>query len=718
MKYLAHKSEDGREQSLIEHLEGTSKLAALFADCFGQSITAKYVGLFHDIGKYSVGFQNRIQNNGPKVDHSSAGAQIIKNPLAAFCIAGHHNGLMNLGSVYAEGTLKNRLNKELNGILDFSAWKNDLDITIPNLNCELSKFGCQDSFGGMLLTRMLFSCLVDADFLDTEAFMSNQKVIRGNFDGLNVIYERYIAYIKGFGNPTTPINIKRSEILNECLSAAEKPEGLYSLTVPTGGGKTLSSLGFAIKHAIKYNKKRIIYVIPFTSIIEQTADIFREVVGKNNVVEHHMNVDYDKDESLTEKEIENFKLATENWDAPIIVTTNVQFFDSLFSNKVSKCRKLHNIADSVLVFDEAQMIPNEFLLPCIRVIDELVKRYRVTAVLCTATQPSFESVLQIEEVKKCFPEHFDIKEICSDTQELYNFFKRVTYSQETYENINELVSNINGFKQVLCIVNSKKTAQTIFASLNGEKCYHLSTSMFPQHRRQILAEIRDCLKLGLKCKVIATSLVEAGVDLDFPVVFRETAGLDNIIQAAGRCNREGKYGLETSIVHVFEIQNEVKVPPYMRLPKEVTDIIKRDHQDISSVEAIKSYFKQLHEYKGQGLDAKCIIKQCNDTSSFPFRDIAKQFKLINDDSICVLIPYDEEAEAIVQELRNGIRTRALLRKAGQFVVNVYEQQYEKLFGQGAIEKIDDNISLLTDVKLYNDKTGLNVNIESGIGIFL
>ena len=709
MKYLGHKSDDGenREQSLLEHLAGTSALCEEFAAGFGMDYMGKLLGLYHDIGKYSRGFQRRIQEDGPKVDHSTAGAQIFWEyfePLS-FCIAGHHTGLMNLGvdGDLENGTLQARMNKKLIGSLDYSAYKTEL----PVLNIDNEQFpDFNDAYQAMLYVRMLFSCLVDADYLDTESFMQPKALVRGDFDNLELLYKRYKDYVAKWGEPVSKINKKRTEIREECIAAAHGAEGLYSLTVPTGGGKTIASLGFALEHAMTHkNKQRIIYVIPYTSIIEQTADVFRDVVGSKNVVEHHMNVDYeDTEENLPEnKKIENEqkKLATENWDAPIIVTTNVQFFESLHAKKTSRCRKLHNIANSIVIFDEAQMLPNEFLLPCVQTIEELVMAYHVTAVLCTATQPSLDK----------FCHQNKPKEICKDVAELYDFFRRVKYESITFADNEALVNKLNEQAQALCIVNSKKTAQQIYDGLSGEGCYHLSTFMYPEHRRRVLAEVKERLQKNLPCKLVATSLVEAGVDLDFPTVFRELAGLDSIIQAAGRCNRENKRSAEESIVYVFELQaSDTRIPSFVRQPREVAQMIIRDFADIASVEAIKTYFDRLHDYKGEGLDLRKIISRSSD---LPFSDIADDFKLIDDTGRSVFIPCDEESKKLLAQLREGVRNRSLLRKAEKYVVNVYENQFLKLQGIGAIEVLDENISILLEEKLYSDNKGLIVDIVGG-----
>lgn len=715
VEYLAHKSDDGREQILIEHLVGTAILSSKFATTFGLSDLAYNIGLYHDLGKYSPGFQNRILNDGPKVDHSSAGAKeiISKLPLGAFCIAGHHGGLMNKGSKFSldDGTLYSRVQKKLAGKLDYSVFRKEARLleNIPEMHKKSMQFCDNDFFSYMLLTRMLFSCLVDADFLDTEKFMCNGSVLRGRFNTVSEIYQRYNAYIATFNSEKNAINNKRNEILEECLSAAEGQEAIYTLTVPTGGGKTISSLGFALKHAVLQKKSRIIYVIPYTSIIEQTADVFKDIVGSNNVLEHHMNVDYDKDEELTDEDKERYKLATENWDAPIIVTTNVQFFESLFANKVSRCRKLHNIANSVIIFDEAQMLPNDYLKPCVKAIEELVVKYKVTAVLCTATQPSLEAL---------FSKNVSLKEICKDVNDLYEFFRRVSYQQEKYADIDELVCAINRHKRVLCIVNSKKTAQDIFDKLDEVGRYHLSTFMVPNHRRSVLEKIRGCLKDGNEtCRVVATSLVEAGVDLDFPMVYREISGLDSIIQAAGRCNREGKNAYQESLVHVFEFERDnVSVPSFIRLPVEVTSSIRQKFTDIASLEAIKQYFQELHELRGEGLDAKDIISRSD--ASLPFKDIARDFVLIGNSGRSVFVPYDEKSKELLQQLKCGVRNRGLMRVVGQYVVTIYENQFQKLAGQGALELLDESLCVLNDMERYDREKGLIIDMDNGVGVFI
>lgn len=711
MEYLGHKTEDGRIQLLLDHLQGTARLCSEFVSDFAPVELGNILGMYHDVGKYSPGFQHRIKDNGPKVDHSTAGAQETKTfqPFP-FCIAGHHSGLMNMGTPISQddGSLWTRMKKKLSGNLDYSAYKEEVDIK-PNVCLEnLNRAFYSNFFSAMFFTRMLFSCLVDADFLDTEYFMSDGKIKRGGFSGIDELYKKFMDYVSSanFYPPKNEINRKRSEIRDRCLLVAQEKPGLYSLTVPTGGGKTLSSMGFALQHAVTHHKKRIIYVIPYTSIIEQTAEVFGNIFGSENVVQHHINVEYNDSDSNSVDERK--KLATENWDAPIIITTNVQFFESLYAKKTSRCRKLHNIVDSVVIFDEAQMIPNDYLLPCVKTIEELVKNYKVTAVMCTATQPSLNK----------FYDGLECREIYPDVQGLYDFFRRVRYQYIDMENLEQLGEKLNSHHQVLCITNSKKDAQQIFSLLEGESgTYHLSTFMYPEHRKRILKQIREDLKAGKKCRVVATSLIEAGVDVDFPVVYRETAGIDNVIQAGGRCNREGKNDKNKSIVYVYDLHKKGRaIPNFIKLPSSVAQSIWRDFPDPSSTEAIKAYFDQLHNFKGESLDKKGILK--NIDKAMKFADIAKDFRIIEEDEHAVFIPEGEEAQEILELLRRGVRNRNLLRKAGKYMVNLYDKQYNQLAGMGKLEELDLSISVLTDLSVYEKRIGLNIPMEEGLGLFV
>lgn len=505
MKYLAHRDQESeREQSLIDHLEKTAELAGQYAEAFGAYQWGYCAGLLHDIGKYSQEFQRRIRGSEEQVDHATAGAQLCHEKkgyysLLSYCIAGHHAGLADTGTRNDRSnmpTLYGRLKKQ---IPDYNAYKGE--IQIPQL-MELP-FVIQNrkeaGFASAMFIRMLYSCLVDADFLNTETFMNKGMTERDCGDSISVLYEKCMSGISGWlkNEDRNTINGRRTEILKHCLEMASKERGLFCLTVPTGGGKTMASLAFALKHAAEHGMNRVIYVIPYTSIIEQTAGIFAEKLGQKNVLEHHSNVDY-----TVSDELKSMQLAAENWDKPVVVTTNVQFFESMFSNRSSKCRKLHNVADSVIVFDEAQMLPTDYLKPCIAVMEQLIRHYRSSVVLCTATQPALQNL---------FSEDIGFRELCPGVDDQFAFFKRSKIRDLGRISGDSLVERLKNEYSALCIFNTKKTAQNMYQELRGEGVYHLSTAMYPVHRKQVLTEIRKRLDEKKRCIVLSTSLVEAGV---------------------------------------------------------------------------------------------------------------------------------------------------------------------------------------------------------------
>lgn len=673
------------------------------------------VGQAHDIGKYSELFQRRIRKEDVAADHSTAGAQqtaAILGPPAAYCIAGHHGGLPDGGArtdIPGQPTLCGRLKKQVPPYDAFSA-EVSLSPVQPQLPLVMGRGGFTVSFW----TRMLYSCLVDADHLDTEAFMQGATPPRGRVLETDGLLDRLEAYIKPWWDAKTALNHSRCEILRACLDAGALPPGLFTLTVPTGGGKTVSSLAFALRHAKAHGKRRIIYVIPFTSIIEQTADEFRRILGDENVLEHHSNVDYDDNEDFDE-EARRKKLATENWDMPVIVTTAVQFFESLFACKPSRCRKLHNLADSVIIFDEAQTIPLPYLKPCVRAIAELTVNYGASCVLCTATQPALEPLFR--EVSPALT----FREITPPVD--LSVFRRVTYSQAGRLSDQELAGRLNGHTQVLCIVGTRKQAQSVYDLLDEVGSFHLSTLMTPNHRRRVLAEIRQRLLNEKPCRVISTSLIEAGVDVDFPVVYRAEAGLDSEIQAAGRCNRNGKNSAERSLVYLFQPEEKytAQLPHAMKRPLEVARQVTRDCAALDAPETIRKYFTTLYQYAGPMLDQKGIVADLEagaQNGSYPFRSVGESFRLIESNTRTVLIPWSEDAKTLADRLRKGERSRALLRQAARESVNIYPPHFEALNARGALEILDEHISILTDMTLYSEQTGLALLADSGTGIFL
>lgn len=711
--YLAHtegeKTQIERWQTLYEHLHETAKLARNFAVSFGAASMAGIIGLMHDIGKYQRAFQRRIRGEAVQVDHSTPGAQeIVKTVgfIGAYCVAGHHGGLPDGGTkadASQEATLYARLSRQ--ELPEISVYHDEL--TLPPMERPAMKPLGAGGFSVSFFIRMLFSCLVDADYLDTERFMTDGSVQRGGYEPLSVLRERLKKHTAAFFPPKNELNAKRCQILCACEAAGEYQRGLYTLTVPTGGGKTLSSLAFALEHAVTHGMERVIYVIPYTSIIEQTARVFREILGEENVLEHHSSYEYDDHG----EEADPKRLAAENWDAPVIVTTNVQFFQSLFASKPSRCRKLHHIANSVVIFDEAQMLPQPYLLPCVRAIAELVANYRATCVLCTATQPSLGKLL---------PDEITMREICPDTEALYTFFRRVRYESLGMLSDDQLVERLLGHQQVLCIVSTRKQAQAVYQRMAGEGCYHLSTLMYPEHRSRTLDIIRARLKQGLSCRVIATSLVEAGVDVDFPVVYRAEAGLDSEIQAGGRCNREGNQALEDSVVYLFKPDVAYRLPAALRLPVEVGAVVAKQMEDIASPEAIKAYFDELHALKGSALDVARIVESFDQglrSMSFPFQTITDEFRIIDQETHSVLIPL-EEGKAVAAALRKGQRSRSLMRQAGRYSVSIYPQHAIALRAAGVLCDLDGGLSVLTDISRYNEMTGLTLAVEMGVGTFV
>jgi CRISPR-associated endonuclease/helicase Cas3 len=705
MKYIAHKTNE-QEQLLIDHLKGCSDLARSFACEFGADDIVSIIALFHDIGKYSYKFQKRIQGNNIQVDHSTAGGKLLyeKNKnfmglIAAYCIFGHHGGLPNGGSKSqpSAGELYARLEKETE---DYSDYINDLAGIDPNLNKPC--IDINNGFQAAFFTRMIYSCLVDADWIDTEKFMVGKQP-RGQCVEIADLWQKFKLSIEKYQSPECHLNVLRNELLHNCLDAANRKTGLFTLTAPTGSGKTISSMAFALKHAVLSGKRRIIYVVPYNTIIEQNAEVFEKILGTENILQHHSGITYDNDENSPEyKKL----LATENWDSPIIVTSSVRFFENLFSNRPSDCRKLHNITRSVIVFDEAQMIPLPYLVPCVETIKELVHNYQCTAVLATATQSSLESYFQ----------PIITTEIVRRPQYMYESFRRVTIDCLDGVLLSEqLVEIIKNHHQALCIVNTRRMAQELVSKIDGS--IHLSTTMYPLHRRRVLKMIREKLHTGEKCIVISTSIIEAGVDIDFPVVYREKAGLDSVIQAAGRCNREFKMNKDNSVVYVFETNGKQNSTIAQNIC--AYNHVEREFEDISSLEAIDEYFKQLRYIVGNNaLDRKSVVQLFNDginnAFSMPFDDVSKLFCMIEENTKTIYVLSD--APQLADRLRKNERNRQLFRELQKYSVSLYSSDYKLLKYQ--FEILDDEISLLENSELYSEIMGVRLSENGGYGVFL
>ena len=704
MNYIAHKRSetDNAEQLLIDHLVKVSELSGEFAECLELSEYAEIIGMMHDIGKYSNRFQERINGNDKiKVDHSTSGAQeAFKRRLliASFCIAGHHGGIPDIGGRADrenDSTLQGRLKRNTE---NYSAWIEEVDNS--KFKSIIEPFA-KDRIPYSFVIRFLFSCLVDADYLDTENFMSNGAVSRQSGDKLIDLLTLINKHIAKWQNPSGKLNILRTQMLNECIDVGlNSSDKLFTLTVPTGGGKTISSMAFALNYAVKHRKKRIIYVIPYTSIIEQNAEVFRKIFGTKNVLENHSNVDFKEIDEETKTQM---MLAAENWDSPIVVTTAVQFFESFFSNKPSKCRKIHNIADSVVIFDEAQMLPLDYLLPCATAIRQLAENYNSAVVLCTATQPNFQSILNLTDKNGS---KYQLTEICKSADDLTNDFKRVNFKYDGKLEDDEIVSELKQCNQVLCIVNKKAHAQKIYSMLGeSDENFHLSTYMCPAHRQKVIQEIRKRLDENKPCRVISTSLIEAGVDIDFPTVYRAVSGIDSILQAGGRCNRENKRNSAESVVHIF---NTDEVLSYQQINTDVAlDVINKYGDEIFLPEAVKMYFDNLYYYRDidkthKVFDKKEIIKSI---TNLEFESVAKKFKMIENDTKTLYISTEENRKEI-DDLRHGNYSKELFRKLQQYVVNLYERDFEKLDEACAVEYVDNSFYVLSDSNYYSHKTGI------------
>jgi CRISPR-associated endonuclease/helicase Cas3 len=715
-KFYAHSTDNPDKsdwQLLEDHLEGVAKLAEKFASVFGAGEWGRSAGLLHDAGKATSRFIERLEGSPKRVNHSTYGARHAQQSagklglLLSYAIAGHHGGLPDGGA--QETQLHFRL-KHDNVPSDVKLLPMVNEPSEVQLPFKITKESA--GFSLSFFTRMIFSCLTDADFLDTEAFCSPQKSKdrpvtqpENTLVELKSLLDQHLMALQSKAK-ITPVNSIRQQVLSQCRRAAALPAGFFSLTVPTGGGKTLSSLSFALDHAVVHGLDRIIYAIPFTSIIEQNAQVFQSVLGRENVIEHHCNY---KEKDKNEEDAYDRKrgLASENWDAPVVVTTNVQFFESLFAHKSSRCRKLHNIARSVIVLDEAQAIPTDYLEPCLAALRELVQYYQCTVILCTATQPALDDK---SSLRMALPH---VEEIIHKPSLLYQQLKRTDVSFMGTLTDECLAQRLNSEEQVLCIVSTKPQARAVFKQLSQQDgVFHLSTNMYPNHRREVLATIRERLKAGEVCRVVSTSLVEAGVDLDFPVVYRAMAGLDSIAQAAGRCNREGLLKQHGKVI-VFETEKQPSIPWMKRGITRANETLRAlPNAEPIGLDAMRRYFELLYDI--QELDKKGIMAKLNrplNTELYlPFKEVAQQFKFIEDDSTGVIIETEREAQKLVQQLRYSEHPRSVLRKLQQYTVSVRSRDFHELLKAGALELIDDQFPVLRNQSAYDKRVGLCVDM--------
>lgn len=720
MQCYAHSKENEPPenwQPLEEHLEQVAQLAARFAAPFGGEEWAYLAGLWHDLGKGTFPWQSFIRRANGVVDefaqfyeghptHADVGAQGLfeyseqAGKLMAYCIAGHHGGLPNW-SDSKQSALKSRLKKSHPAV--------QLPVSVPEFPEGLPFASDGDRFGFQLqfFARMLFSCLVDADYLDTEASLDEDRADwRFDYPDLMDLYEQFGEHFNALrkkADLTTIVNQQREIVLQDCLEKAGQRPGLFSLTVPTGGGKTLASLAFALEHAKKHRKRRIIYVIPFTSIIEQNAKVFREMLGDDAVLEHHCNFIPDCADWKT-------RLASENWDAPIVVTTNVQFFNSFYANKPSKCRKLHNVADSIVVFDEVQAIPVEKLKPCLEVIKELSVNYGVTSVLCTATQPAIEFSEQFESGLK------DVAELVRDVPALFDALKRTEELFVGELDEQEIAGRLAELDQVLCIVNTRQQALDIFEALpEADSNIHLSALMHPAHRTRKLDDVRRRLDAGLPCRVVSTQLIEAGVDVDFPCVYRAVSGIDSIAQAAGRCNRNGLSEVPCK-VFIFEFPEDSTCAFFRQAAQSAKKLFDRFAGHLTAPECVRSYFSDFFWKNEQRMDSDGIVELCLAAQSLniQFKDIA-EFKMIKSATIPIVVALEDPAEKLVRSLEFAEHKGGILRRLQQYTVQVYSYQFDEI--RNWLENPEPGVFILRSDELYSDQTGFKCQPPEGRAFF-
>lgn len=692
-------------QSNEEHMLGTALLASKFAGEFGMAEWGRVLGLLHDKGKEKGSFQQHIQKESgyaPNIrvegdySHAYVGAllakHLFKSPpyyqIMDNIIMGHHRGL------YDYGDKMEMLNNDI---------PNDVSIDQMSMKLEMPS-RCSFPKDMHHMIRMLFSCLVDADYLDTEHFMQpQQSELRGGELSIGELCEKLELYLSDLkkGAAESEINLIRNEVQQYCIDASERKVDFYSLTVPTGGGKTLSSLLWALRHAKKNGLKRVIIAIPYTSIITQTASVLRSIFGDNNVLEHHSNVNI-KDEG--NELYKSLKLATENWDYPIIVTTNVQLFESLFNNKPSVCRKLHNIVNSVLVLDEVQTLPLDYLRPIVDTFDTLKRVFNVSILFTTASQPILSG--RIGGLLTGFDALPHINEIVPLSANLHERLRRVRLDiDNTHRTYDDIADKISQYSRVLCIVNTRKDAREIFSRLPKDgMCFHLSRMMCPTHVREVIDQIKVALKNDSNTivRVVATQLIEAGVDIDFPVVFRQEAGLDSILQAAGRCNREGN--LEVCTTHVFSLQNKLPLG-FITQTNNARKSMSGEY-DWFSPDAMLEYYKQLYSRVADFDKAK--VSELLYKQDMQFEEACNNFRLIKDNTTSVIVNW-KDSPILVEQLRAEGFSYSLMKSLAQYSVNVRNYDLEKLIAAGALEEIFEGVLFIGDVGFYDNYVGLNAD---------
>ena len=721
MKYFAHTKErpdgtptpDTEWQPLADHLRNVADRAADFARPFGLEQEARLAGLLHDLGKYAARFQKRLHD--PRVhgiNHWAAGTMQAPG-LVRYVVDGHHTGLPSFGD------LKDTLPKAQHAKL----WQEHTGCTesISELLARFTGDGLAlpsspanpppDHFANALRTRLLFSCLVDADFLDTERHFDPHAPEQRAVDALEAkrALTLVLTHLKD-KRADGPVNRLRQQLLADCLNAAAKPPGLFSLTAPTGSGKTLASLTFALKHAATHDERRVIVVIPYTSIIEQTArvyrDIFEPTFGPDYVLEHHSAVApreraEDKGKDAEDERLRHARLAAENWASPLVITTSVQFFESLFAHKPSDCRKLHNIAGSVVIFDEVQTLPAKLVPSLLSAVRLLVRDYGVTALFMTATQPAFASA------KAALPYGWEPVEVSSNPGAMADTMRRTHIELPAHDatiSWPDLAVKLSQQPQTLCVVNTTKDARTLFRLLPSENRFHLSARMCPAHRQEKLALIRQRLADDEPCRLVSTQLIEAGVDVDFPIAYRAFGPLDSIIQTAGRCNREGR-SLEPQPVIVFRpVDGGTPRGAYKTATAKTEEFLAR-YPDayLDQPDTYAKYFAELYSLLGPQAATDDPVYAFSEKFDFP--KASEECRLVGESTRSVLLKW-RGGEALAEKLRREKHlTGDECRCAQRFSVNLYEGEFQKALALGWVYQPADSWNFYVWNSQYDDDLG-------------
>jgi CRISPR-associated endonuclease/helicase Cas3 len=703
--YAHTMNERGESHGLEEHLLRVAELAKEFCQKFGAGSIGWALGLAHDLGKANPAFQQYLTaceagQPSDSVPHSAPGAAATLDQLRAFAIAvlGHHGGLANPERAKADI-------EEANSAAVEHACSLASQLGLQRLTDESFSSG-SDALSFEMLLRMCFSALIDADRLDTEAhFNYDCSALRSNYPTLANYTEKLNAHLNQLSikasAESSAVNRVRAEILKHCLERANDDHGAFRLAAPTGGGKTLSSLAFALNHAKKHTMDRVVVAIPYTSIIDQTAEVFGNIFGPENLLEHHSAFESETENEFQDPIEQRRRMAAENWDCPLIVTTNVQLFESLFSNRASRCRKLHNVAKSVIVLDEVQTLPVGLLLPILSGLEQLISRYGCSVVFCTATQPDYSGV--------CDSMLSKARDIVPNAKQLFDALNRVSY--ETIDQalaMNQLAQQIDRERQVLCVLNSRPDAVRLArACRQSEDLFHLSTLLCSDHRKRKLQEIRNRLNRSMPVRLISTQVVEAGVDLDFPVVMRELGPLDRIIQAAGRCNREGKLRKQGRCI-VFSLA-EARSPQgdYKTATSVTESIVRENPADFAGLDSVARFFREYFNYAGAVIGAGKEIQDCR--LRLRYQDVAKKFKLIPDDCIpMVVMGYDRDrAEKMLAQ--SSLRPQALFRQFMPLSVSVLKREFEMFRELGIVTQHQTGLWLYEGE--YDDLLGIGKGNE-------